>query len=112
MDRTNTASISFTGSATPVKIFDANHNRSYLNFYAVSGDCYINIGDNDFDTNAKKLPEGVMFEPRIALTNSIWYKGASTTLAVIAGGDTPAIIHFPLTFEDFIITYETHSLTY
>jgi hypothetical protein len=88
-NKTNTPSVSFAGKSSAMKIFEANPNRSYLNFYAVSGDCYVNIGDNDFDLNAKKIPEGGMWEPRIALTNSIWYKGADTTLAVIAAQDNP-----------------------
>jgi len=112
MDRTNTESVHFKGSTTAVKIFNANPNRSYINFYAVSGNCYINIGDNDFDSNAKLLPEGVMWEPRVALTNSIWYKGVGTILSMIAAGDTALSTKFPIAFEDFIITYESHALTY
>jgi len=112
MKKTNTASVSFKGKASELKIFDANPDRSYLNFYAVSGDCYVNIGDNDFDDNARKLSEGDMWEPRIALTNSIWYKGDGTVLAVIAAQDTALSTNFPLTYGGYALTYGTYELTY
>lgn len=110
--KTNTESVSFAGRASELKIFNANPNRSYLNFYAVSGDCYINIGDNDFDNNAKLLPEGVMWEPRVTLTGSIWYKGEDTTLSVIAAEDTCLSAHFPLDYDTYDLTYGSYAIFY
>jgi len=110
--RTNSPSVSFLGTDTALKILDKNTYRTYINFYAVSGDCYINIGDNNFDNNAKLLEEGVMWEPRIALTNSVWFKGDGCKLSIITGGEISDTTHFPLTYGGYELTYGTYSIFY
>ena len=112
MKKTNTPAISFIGTADSIRIYESNPDRSYLCFYAVSGACSIAIGEGTFDEVAITLAEGDMWEPRIALTNSIWFKGNGSKLAVIAANDTPVTINFPLTYENFNITYNSNTLLY
>jgi len=112
MERTNTPAVGFTGTADAIKIYSNNPDRSYLCLYAVSGDCEIAIGDSTFTDIAIKIAEGTMWEPRIALTNSVWFKGNGSKLAVIAANDTPATTDFPLTYNTYSLTYNSRTLLY
>ena len=112
MKRTNTPAVGFTGTADAIKIYDNNPDRSYLCLYAVLGDCEIAIGDSTFTDIAITLPEGVMWEPRVALTNSVWFKGDGSKLSVIAANDTPVTTDFALTYDTYNLTYNSHTLLY
>ncbi len=84
MKSTNAKNYSYLGEANPVKILEADpHRRTYITFYAVSGDCQIVVGDNTFADNAITLPEGTMWEPRITLTDEVWFKGSGSRLTVL-----------------------------
>ena len=83
MNRTNAINHSFTGTSSARKIIPRNNDREYICFYAVSGDCEIVIGSNDFTTNAITLPEGVMWEPEVTLTGDVWFLGNASKLTVL-----------------------------
>lgn len=83
MKRSNAQNNSYTGTDTAVKILDYDPIRSYICFYSVVGPCEIVIGDNNFDDNVITLDGGVMWEPKIVLTNSVWYRGAGSKLTVL-----------------------------
>ena len=83
LERTDAKAYPFSGTSSAVKITSIDIDRTYIAFYAVLGNCLIKIGDGDFDTNAIKLEEGTMWEPKKVLTQEVWYKGAGTKLTVI-----------------------------
>lgn len=82
-DRSNAVNHSFTGTSSAVKIMDADPDRTYICFYAVSGDSQIAIGDATFTDVAITLPEGVMWEPKVVLTGEVWFKGDTSKLTVL-----------------------------
>ena len=83
MKKTNAVSHGYTGTASPVQIMTEDTQRTYICFFAVSGDCDVVIGDNDFDANAITIPEGKMWEPTRNFISSIWFRGTGSKLSVI-----------------------------
>ena len=81
--RTNAICKSYTGTAAAVKILESDPARGYIAFYAVSGSPQIVIGPNTFADNAITIPEGIMWEPRIALTGEVWLLGLGAVLTVL-----------------------------
>ena len=82
--RTNAKNNPYLGTASAVKIIEADPNRSYINFYAVSGDCQIRIGAvGVFADNNILLPEGVMWEPKVTVTDEVWFLGDGSKLTVL-----------------------------
>lgn len=72
----------FLGTAVAVEILPVDSKRTYICFYSVFGNCEITIGDGDFDTCRKVLPEGVMWEPNLAFGRNIWFRGDGAKLVV------------------------------
>jgi len=86
MERTNAINHAYTGTTSAVKIIDPDPNRAYICLYAVSGDCQIAFGveaGTAFADNHILLPEGVMWEPRITLTEEVWFLGNTSKLTVL-----------------------------
>ena len=91
MSTINNEAVSFLGTDTPVKIYNKNDSRTFLSLYSVSGSCYFNIGDNDFEKNARLLTDGDIWEPSKVPTSSIWFKGNNARLTALVGGDRPIV---------------------
>ncbi len=83
MERSNAKNYAHTGGATAAKILDADPFREYLALYAVSGDCEVVFGTNDFDANAVTLEEGIMWEPKKVLTQELWFRGDGSKLTIL-----------------------------
>ena len=83
MERTNAINHSYTGTSSAVEIITNDPTREYICFYAVSGSCEICIGSNTFADNAITLEEGVMWEPKKVLTQSVYFRGSSSVLTVL-----------------------------
>ncbi len=83
IERSNAKNDSYTGGATAAKILDADPVREYIAMYAVSGDCEVVFGTNNFDANAITLEEGVMWEPKKILTEELWFRGNGSILTVL-----------------------------
>ena len=84
MENSNAQGRAYTGTGTATKILPHEKDRSYICFFAVSGDCEISIGPDDFETTKILLPAGTMWEPNVALQQEIWYKGVGTNLCIIS----------------------------
>jgi len=83
-NRTNAKNHPYLGTATAVKIMEADPDRTYVCFYAVSGDSQIRLGAiGVFADNNIALPEGVMWEPKVTLTDEVWFLGDASKLTVI-----------------------------
>ena len=83
LERSNAKNNSFTGTASEVKILDADPAREYIALYAVSGSCEIVFGSNTFNDNAITLQEGVMWEPKKILTEELWFRGNGSVLTIL-----------------------------
>lgn len=83
LERSNAINASYTGTASAVKILDADPTREYIALYAVSGDCEIVFGGNTFGDNAITLTEGVMWEPKKILTAELWFRGNGSVLTIL-----------------------------
>jgi len=82
--RSNAVNHSFTGTDTATKIIPRDTAREYICLYAVSGDSQIRFGSEGvFADNNIKLPEGVMWEPKVTLTEEVWFLGDGSKLSVM-----------------------------
>jgi len=107
MDRLLVDVLEFAGTSSSIEVLPQNFTRSYLAFYVSGATGYITLGDNALEF---QLGVGTLWEPEVAFTNSIKFRGAGSTLRVLTSGDYVA--NYLLTYKTYNLTYGTYALTY
>ena len=82
--KTNAVNHAFLGTASAVKILDADPNREYICMYAVSGVCQLRFGNEGvFADNHIALAEGTMWEPEVVITSALYFLGDASKLSIV-----------------------------